>query len=62
MERKNSDGAAHVSSVPVEVVYAMVGKSAWWPFVVPKCACDAVRNGEQPAFLLMASLGLSERN
>lgn len=56
------DGAALEPAVPTEVVYAKAGDSASIPFVVPKAVCDAVRSGEQPAFVFIAGLGLAERN
>ena len=58
----HGDGATLAAAVPVDVVYARNGESRWYPFIVPKVSCEAVRNGEQPAFLFAASLGLSERN
>lgn len=61
-KKMNGDGATLNPAVPAEVVYAKRGQSAWFPFVVPKAACEAVRMGEQPGFVFRAMLGLSERN
>ena len=57
-----NDGATLVPAVPVAIVYARAGDGPWYPMPTPKAYCDAVESGESPAFLLIAGLGLGERN
>ena len=60
--KMHGDGATLAPVVPVEVVFVTLDGDGWFPFMATKQACDAVRNGEEPAFVFMAALGLSERN
>jgi hypothetical protein len=57
-----NDGATTVAAVPVRLVYGKDERGTWFPMSVPKSYCDAVESGEVPAFVLIAGLGLSERN